>query len=147
MSSLSAITTSPFQKFSELAGKVSRQSSDKVESSFAENLGETKAADESKKAETKVDFSHMSCRELFGWINEQIRTGKMTLDESTNYVGLTLNGLPADGSWEMHMDEPQNYLAALKSGIEGARWRNDPGEESRLDSMLKRLLAEQDAKS
>jgi hypothetical protein len=86
---------------------------------------------------TRVDFTHMTSRQLLNWINTQIASGKMSLDESSNYLGLTLNGMPldpgADDSWR---DAPRDYIADLNAGLDGAQFRGDKKEIASLLKML-----------
>jgi hypothetical protein len=93
---------------------------------------------------SKADFTHMSSRQLLAWINSEIASGRMSLDESSKYLGLTLNGMPvnpgADDSWR---DECRNYLADLESGLDGAKFRGDPKEILCLQGMLDYLRQRQ----
>jgi len=89
---------------------------------------------------TRVDFTHMTSRQLLDWINTQIASGEMTLDESSSYLGLTLNGMPldpsTDDSWR---DVPRNYLADLDAGLDGAKYRGDDKEAAQIIRMMKYL--------
>ncbi|HRE80078.1 MAG TPA: hypothetical protein PLN52_03470 [Opitutaceae bacterium] len=90
----------------------------------------------------------MTSHELRKWINDQILSGKMTVAESSPYIGLTLNGMPLTGvgspddAWQ---NQPHDYLADLQAGISGARWRGNEQELRLLESVWARLTREQEA--
>jgi len=92
------------------------------------------------------DFTRMSSNQLRDWINDQIKSGKMTVAESSPYIGLTLNGMPlrdmgnSDTTWQ---NQPRNYLDDVRVGISGAKWRGDHLEQQLLEGMLARLTREQ----
>jgi len=87
------------------------------------------------------------------WINTEIAEGRMTLDESTNYVSMTISGMPAvkngdplsaNDAWR---DQPRDYINDLALGVDGAISRGDKEEEKRLRSMLDRLKGQSEANS
>lgn len=43
------------------------------------------------------DFTSMTRKEMFDWMNEQIRSGKMSLDESSPFLGMTMKVSVATG--------------------------------------------------
>lgn len=65
---------------------------------------------------------------MFEWMNEQLRTGKMTFDESTPFLGMTI-GHEID-------NRPVNYLQKIQGGIEAAAWRGDPKEKAMWEMAL-----------
>jgi len=83
------------------------------------------------------------------WINGEISAGRMSLDESTRYVTMTINGMPArsDGDPLAHgdswRDEPRDYIADLNNGLAYAKARGDEEESRMLLAMLERLRAGQ----
>ncbi|ATC63246.1 hypothetical protein CMV30_04345 [Nibricoccus aquaticus] len=85
-----------------------------------------------------ADFTQMTRKELFDWMNTQITSGKMSLDESTPFLGMTLKmsvstGQPVD----METDtDPINFIAKTREGIEGALVRGDGAEVNRLKSAI-----------
>lgn len=108
-------------------------------------VSETLSSDAAGKGESP-DFTRMSSNQLRDWINEQIKSGKMTVAESSPYIGLTLNGMPlhdmgkSNTTWQ---DQPRNYLEDVQLGISGAKWRGDHLEQQLLEGMLARLTREQ----
>lgn len=77
----------------------------------------------------RADLTNMTPMDMRHWLNDQIRTGKMTLDESTPFVGMTI-GAEVD-------NRPVNYLQKIQGGIEAAAWRNDPKEKAMWEMALK----------
>lgn len=96
------------------------------------------------KEATQLDFTSMTRQELFDWMNSQLRAGKMTLDESTCFLGMTLKISAATGQQvDMATDTTrENFLERARLGIEGALWRHDQDLARRLrdtvDIMLRR---------
>ena len=86
----------------------------------------------------------MTRQELRDWINDQIRSGAMSFDESSAFLGLTLNGvrvgeMPPAGEDGVRFD----YMQIMRAGIEGARSRHDPAEVKRLEAALQTMLRKQ----
>lgn len=86
----------------------------------------------------KVDFNSMSRQEMFDWMNSQIRSGKMSFDESTPFLGMTVKISVATGQpVDMATDTTRiNFVEKARLGIEGALSRNDPEEAKRLQIAL-----------
>lgn len=86
----------------------------------------------------KVDFTSMTRQEMFDWMNSQIRSGKMSFDESTPFLGMTVKISVATGQpVDMSTDTTRiNFVEKARLGIEGALSRNDPDEAKRLQIAL-----------
>ncbi len=75
------------------------------------------------------------------WMNEQIRTGKMSLDEGAPFMGMTMKisvetGQPVD----MATDTTRiNFIEKARLGIEGARSLNDQKLAERLQMAMDRM--------
>lgn len=88
------------------------------------------------------DFSSMTRQQMRDWVNDQIRSGDMSLDESTAFVGLTLkvsaqSGQLVDGAADAtRIDVTQK----LRQGVEGALSRNDRQEIDLLQTALAAML-------
>lgn len=86
----------------------------------------------------KPDFSNMTRKEIFDWMNDQLSSGKMTLDESTVYLGMTIKidavtGIPVD----METDTSRyNFMDKAQQGLEGAIWRKDYALAERIQKAL-----------
>ncbi|MBL8468018.1 hypothetical protein [Methyloversatilis discipulorum] len=85
-----------------------------------------------------ADFTSMTRQEMTDWMNEQIRTGKMSLHESAPFMGMTMKisvetGQPID----MATDTTRiNFIEKARLGIEGARSLNDQKLAERLQSAI-----------
>jgi len=85
-----------------------------------------------------ADFNSMTRKEMFDWMNDQIRSGKMSLDESSPFLGMTMkisvtSGQPVD----LATDTTRiNFVEKASLGIEGARSNNDPDLAKRLQAAI-----------
>lgn len=111
-------------------------------SSFSSAL----AARTSESANVKQsDFTSMTRQEIFDWMNGQIRSGKMSLDESAPFLGMTMKISVATGqSVDMATDTTRvNYFEKARLGIEGALSRNDPELAQRLQGAIEIMYRQQ----
>lgn len=99
--------------------------------SFSSALAAAKA--ETPSAE-QADFTSMTRQDLFDWMNGQIRSGNMSLDESTAFLGMTMKVDVATGQpVDMATDSTRiNFVEKARAGIDGALSRNDPDLAKRL---------------
>ncbi len=76
----------------------------------------------------QADFTSMTRKEMFDWMNDQIRSGKMSFDESLPFLGMTMETSVATGQpVDMATDTTRiNFVEKARLGIEGARSKNDP---------------------
>lgn len=82
-----------------------------------------------------VDFTSMTRQELFDWMNGEIRSGRMSLDESTPFLGLTVKISASGEHVDMATDtERYNFVDRIRQGIAGANWRRDAREAARLEA-------------
>ena len=98
---------------------------------FSSALAAAKAEIPSAK---QVDFTSMTRQDLFDWMNGQIRSGNMSLDESTAFLGMTMKvDVATDQPVDMATDNTRiNFVEKARAGIEGALSRNDPDLAKRL---------------
>ena len=84
------------------------------------------------------DFTSMTRKDLFDWMNGQIRSGNMSLDESSAFLGMTMKVSVATGQpVDMATDTTRiNFMEKARAGIEGALSRNDPDLAKRLQLAL-----------
>lgn len=95
----------------------------------------------------KTDFTSMTRQQLADWMNEQLSTGKMTLDESSAFLGMTIS-IPVDGSKDpdMRTDTTRfDFISKARLGIEGALSHNDPKLAARLEKAISIMQRTQDA--
>lgn len=87
---------------------------------------------------SKTDFTGMTRQQLFDWMNSQIRSGAMSLDESTPFLGMTLK-IDAQTMQPVDMASdttPVNFMDNARQGIAGALWRGDQDSAARLQAAL-----------
>lgn len=87
---------------------------------------------------TKADFNDMTRQQLFDWMNGQIRSGAMSLDESTPFLGMTLK-IDAQTMQPVDMASdtaPVDFMDKARQGIAGALWRGDQDGAARLRAAL-----------
>ena len=93
----------------------------------------------------QADFTSMTRQEMFDWMNNQIRSGKMSLDESSPFLGMTMKISVATGQpVDMATDTTRiNFVEKARLGIEGALSRNDPDLAKRLQAAIDIMKKEQ----
>ncbi len=128
-------------------GRNSRQpmSGDSNQPAFASLLMEASTASSlpvssstSTTTESTINFASATRQEMFDWMNSQIRSGAMTLDESTPFLGMTLKISVATGeSVNMATDDERiDFRERATRGIEGALSRFDFEAADRLRAAL-----------
>ena len=83
------------------------------------------AVEDAPRAESskQVDFTRMTQKEMRDWINEQLRDGKMTFEESVPLVVLSAFGTPLDAP---ESELPYcNYMQMASEGLRFAQLEND----------------------
>ncbi len=90
----------------------------------------------------RPDFTSMTRQQLFDWMNQQIRSGKMSLDESTPFLGMTMKISAATGEpVDMASDgERIDFVAKARGGIDGALERRDYALLARLQAAVERMV-------
>lgn len=93
------------------------------------------------------DFSSMSPSQMRSTVNDLIRSGKMTLDESSPLLGMmgspasrwAGSGSPPAEAYRMD-NQPIDAFATLRAGINGAQSRGDRRNVEALGQTLDALL-------
>ncbi|MFJ2992436.1 hypothetical protein [Pandoraea sp. NPDC087047] len=86
----------------------------------------------------QVDFNDMTRAQMRDWVNTQIRSAQMSLDDSAPFMAMTMK-IPVDGSPEIPAEnDPEriNFAQRARQGIAGALALNDPMNARRLQSAL-----------
>lgn len=121
------------------AGRSSTPATTRGESTFASAFAVARTKDSTSAGVERTDFHSMTRQDLRDWMNGEIRAGRMTLDESTPFVSMTL-AIPVNGDWDAldqtMRTERVDFFALTKAGIEGARWRKDDEAEALLEGAL-----------
>jgi len=93
-------------------------------------------AAERRKESSGPDFTSMTRQELFDWMNGQIRSGNMTLDESTPFLGMTIKISAATGQPVDMTTEHVDFVGKARQGIEFALSRFDYATVERLQDAI-----------
>lgn len=93
----------------------------------------------------QVDFTSMTRKELFDWMNGQIRSGKISLDESTPFKAMTVKISAATGQpVDIATDATRlNFVEKALSGIEYAIANNDPDSVRRFQAAVEIMRTQQ----
>jgi len=84
-----------------------------------------------------VDFTNMSTSQLRSWVNDQIKSKNMSVDQGTNlammsgHVSVTGNSLT-----NVNNDEPINFFEIAQNGISSAISRHDVNSIKMLEDAL-----------
>jgi hypothetical protein len=86
----------------------------------------------------KADFTRMTRQEIRDWVNDQIRSGQMSIQESAPFLAMTIKISEATGEpVDVATDTTRlDYLEMARRGIEGALWRHDQEGAERLEKAL-----------
>jgi len=87
-----------------------------------------------------ADFTSMTRKGLADWINARIKSGEMSLDESSTFVSMTLK-VPVDGS-HVGLDDQEvvNFVQRAKDGMAWAQQHHDSDLLERLQAALGTML-------
>lgn len=122
--------------------------------SFAATLAATLAATQAASATQadgatqadkarQVDFTGMTRQDMRDWVNTQIRSGDMSLDESRPLMAMTMK-VPVGGAVEAEHDARLvDFTQLARDGIQGALARNDQTTLKMLQSALSIMQGQQ----
>ena len=106
--------------------------------SVSAGLGQNSIAEDEQGVKT-ADFRSMTREDMRNWLNEQIRSGKMTLDDSSPFMAMTMKVPVAGGIGETLVttdSERINFVENVRAGIDGAQSRGDITTTKMLESAL-----------
>uniref|UniRef100_E6VPG3 Uncharacterized protein n=2 Tax=Rhodopseudomonas palustris TaxID=1076 RepID=E6VPG3_RHOPX len=87
----------------------------------------------------KTDFTQMTRKDLFDWINSKIASGEMSFDESSTFVSMTVS-FREDGAPTGLDDKQQvDFMQAVRNGMARAQKTNDPELFDRLQAALRTM--------
>lgn len=86
----------------------------------------------------QVDFTSMTRQELRDWVNAQIRSGTMSLDDSRPFMAMTMKIEVASGRETDAASDATRYdfTQKIRDGIQGALSRNDEASLKMLESAM-----------
>lgn len=105
---------------------------------ISKNFSDTLTATTASKKNTgtaQIDFTKMSNIEMFNWMNNQVRNGEMSLDESFPFMAMTIR-IPVSGNVTELTHEKINFIEKIRDGIAGARSRNDENTLKMLEKAM-----------
>lgn len=95
----------------------------------------------SEVAETKqADFSNMTNQEMRSWVNDQIRNGEMSLDDSRAFMAMGMRIPVSHGASNELLatndSERFNFIQKAHDGVQAALSRNDKETLKMLESAI-----------
>lgn len=86
------------------------------------------------------DFTSMTRQEMRDWVNGQIRSGEMSLDDGRPFIAMTMK-IPVNGGYGGDLptagdSERFDFTQKARDGIEGALSRNDGVTLKMLESAM-----------
>ena len=132
------INTTPFYSF---AASRSNNATSAPSASSTADAGQPGTAGVST-----YDFTNMSPAQMQDTMNGLIRSGKMSLDDSSSLVGMIPTalayaggGTPSAAQLDSARNQPMDFLATLQAGITGAQSRGDAQNAANLTRTLNAL--------
>lgn len=92
------------------------------------------------------DFTSMTRKDMFDWMNGQILSGDMSLDDSRAFLGMTVKipvGAGQDMSIALDDRERVNFVQKGRDGIAGARARHDQPALRMLETAMRIMQSSQ----
>ncbi|VVD77386.1 hypothetical protein PIN31009_00950 [Pandoraea iniqua] len=134
-------------------GTQSPAAAKRTDASFAAALAATtqspthiSSAPSQKTAESKpTDFTSMTRQQMRDWVNTQIQSGQMSLDDSSPLMAMTMK-ISVDTGIEVPAGsdtEQIDFTNRARQGIAAALSRNEPENAKRLQVALDLLLKHQ----
>lgn len=93
----------------------------------------------------QANFSGMTRQEMRDWVDRQIRSGEMSLEDSFPFMAMTMK-IPVAGGNEVPAESDgarYDFMQRAREGIEGARARNDQATLKQLQSALSAMQQNQ----
>lgn len=109
--------------------------------SFSSALTETRADGGAR----QVDFTSMTRQEMRDWVNAQIRSGRISLDDSAPFMAMTMKIEVASGREVDAAADATRYdfTQKVRDGIRGALSRNDEATVKRLETAMQIIRSNQ----
>jgi hypothetical protein len=118
----------------------SRTSANSTSGSVSSNFASASSSADGASAQNSrggvqtTDFTDMTRSDLFDWVNSKIKSGEMSLDDSSAFLGMTMK-VPVNGAYAgLDDQEHVNFVQKAQDGMTWAQQHND-------SDMLKQLQA------
>lgn len=101
-------------------------------------MGTTAASASSDTGIRTADFTHMTRKGLADWMNAQIKSGQMSLDDSSGLLGMTM-AVPVDapgGRLTLDDHERVDFLALAQDGMAWARQHGETAQGRMLQKAM-----------
>lgn len=85
---------------------------------------------------TTTDFTRMTRKDLLGWVNDKIRSGAMSLDDSTALVAMTAKLRVDGGDAAIDATEQVDFTAMAQGGLEWARQHSEASSVRAFETAL-----------
>ncbi|CBS89008.1 hypothetical protein [Azospirillum lipoferum] len=114
--------------------------------SFADTMTTTsgKAAQSGDAAASKPDFTHMTHKGIFDWMNAKLRSGEMSFEESTTYVSMSVSNIAGSDQLTLDNERQVDFLQRTKDGMDWAQKLGNADLYKRLSTALKTMQDYQD---
>ena len=93
------------------------------------------AAGDNEATQSKPDFEHMTRKELADWMNGELKSGRMSFDDSSAFLGMTMK-IPVNtgpiNSASLDNQEQLNFVQKAKDGLVWAEQNNDQATRTML---------------
>jgi hypothetical protein len=102
---------------------------------------EVVASSSARPTTVKIDFTNITPEQLQGTVNDLLKSGKMSFDESSPLIGLVPTALAKvdyDGKAPDAYTQPMNVLDRLQDGL---AWMQDHQDKKGADAIKKTLAA------
>lgn len=83
-----------------------------------------------------ADFTKMTRQGLLDWMNPKIKSGELSLDDTSPLLALTLKMPVSGASASLDNQEQVNFMRLARDGISWAQQNNDPNTLKLLQSAL-----------
>ncbi|AWB07004.1 hypothetical protein A6A40_18115 (plasmid) [Azospirillum humicireducens] len=126
--------------------KIGRQTDQEAPPSFADTMATAsgKSDRSADAAAAKPDFTHMTHKGIFDWMNEKIRSGEMSFDESTTYVSMSVSNIAGSDRLTLDNERQVDFLQRTKDGMDWAQKLGNADLYKRLSTALKTMQDYQD---
>lgn len=84
----------------------------------------------------EVDFTRMTRQGLLDWMNTRIRSGELSLDDSSGLLGMTLKMPVAGGGAAIDDREPVDFVQKAQDGLRWARDQHQDAQARVLENAL-----------
>lgn len=108
--------------------------------SFAAIMAFATATGNAAQAGAAPDFTSMTRKDLFDWMNSRIGSGEMSLEDGAAFLGMTVRipvGAAQGAPLALDDQERVDFVRTARDGIAGALARNDAAARERLETALR----------